>query len=856
MTGDVLLDEARLLSRNGRHVEALKKFQAAIELDRQCAEAWMGRGTALQALGRYQPSIEAFETAKDLAPERFKGEALYQMGNCAVRLGDRLRAIRLYDQSLEVAQSQTVWHNRGTAWFELGRFEQAAESYGRALDVAPANLATQMWRARALERLGREVPQGALNGTPREVANVWMQIGKHEYQAGDFEASLVAHDRAAAANPSLGWAWLGRGACLAGLGRPVDALMALDHAISLNDETRSLATAQRASLLHRMGKRGESVDEYRHLAEGEPRSIEECKAKAFALYSSDRYDEAIESLKTVQRLDPENAESLYIEGLCLQALGRNAESAEVLARFLELEPGHESAWFVRALCLAATGQAESALESCDRAIKLGLNSPQSMLLKGMVLRQLGRPVEAISVLEKTLERMPAWDEALYQLGLCHSECAEHQAAINAFDRVSEQAETSSLSIRALQMKGRSLEALGDSRAAQSCEATMMAYGALAEGRKEDAIQLFRAAMEADPKNAGASFRLGALLMDAGILEDAAKEMARGLELRPGNAPLWLTRGAVLGRLGRQPEELDCYKKALEADPLYAPALRNTGIALFEQNRFQESLDVYDRSLAIEDLNANALYGRGVCLSHLGRQAEAADALRRATEVAPDDADAWMDLGTCLVALKKYREALLAYRKAAELNPGKDLAKAIGELETATNDSERIRVLAMWAYWCLERADFEHAAQYFDAALEIDPQRNDFWNDRGICAEQLEGTDRAIEFFDRGLAIDPKDQKTWYNKAVSLQNLKRFEDAANAFARSIELHDAKELPPDEDLLHGHHNLGSCLLMCGKSEDGLDHLDMVLSLAREDPKRWQEEARRAASLRKMLLSQLSG
>ena len=102
--------------------------------------------------------------------------------------------------------------------------------------------------------------------------------------------------------------------------------------------------------------------------------------------------------------------------------------------------------------------------------------------------------------------------------------------------------------------------------------------------------------------------------------------------------------------------------------------------------------------------------------------EAADAFRRGTEVSPDDAGAWRDLG-CLVALKNYREALVAWQKTAELNPEMDVAKAIAELEAATDDSEQIRGLAMWAYWCLERGDFRPAEHYFDSALELDPRRD-------------------------------------------------------------------------------------------------------------------------------------
>ena len=201
----------------------------------------------------------------------------------------------------------------------------------------------------------------------------------------------------------------------------------------------------------------------------------------------------------IQLLDPENAHPPYIEGLCLQALGRNAEAADPLARFLKREPGHADAWFWRA-----------------------------------------------SAISKALERSPEWDEALYERGLCHSQSGDRAAAISDFARVLEQGTPSSHTMEALQMKAGLPESLGESRAAESCAVSARAYVALAEQRYREAIQFFCAALELDAKNAGASFRLAALLIDNGTLEDAEQEMARGLELRPRNAELWSTRGVVLG----------------------------------------------------------------------------------------------------------------------------------------------------------------------------------------------------------------------------------------------------------------------------------------------------------------------
>jgi tetratricopeptide (TPR) repeat protein len=105
----------------------------------------------------------------------------------------------------------------------------------------------------------------------------------------------------------------------------------------------------------------------------------------------------------------------------------------------------------------------------------------------------------------------------------------------------------------------------------------------------------------------------------------------------------------------------------------------------------------------------------------------------------------------------------------------------------------------------------------------------------------------MEFFQRALERAPENIGVHYNRGVSLMRLRRYEAAAEAFTRTIALHTARDLPVNADVMHAHHNLGSCLAMLRRKEDALDHFDVVAELARAEPLRWQEEARRAESLK---------
>lgn len=385
-------------------------------------------------------------------------------------------------------------------------------------------------------------------------------------------------------------------------------------------------------------------------------------------------------------------------------------------------------------------------------------------------------------------------------------------------------------------------------------------------RYEEAIQCFDKVLEQDPERDDVLYSRGVCHHHLGAHEDAVRDFDQVLEQGPPSiyslAALHFKAKslATLGRAGavqsctvteqayqalgedRFADAAALFRKALEADQFYAPALRNWAILLSELGRFEQALELYGRALSLEGQNTNAWYGRGVCLARLNRLPEAVQAFRRAVELAPNDAEAWKDLGTCLVQQQKYQEALEAWQKAAQLDPRIDLRENIRQLQTWTEG--QLHWPSMLAYAHFREGHLREAAAYFDASLAIDPRQDVLWNDRGLCAEHLEGPKRAIECFDRVLVIDPENAHAWYNRGVSLSNLGKFAESVAAFEKVLAIHRAKQLAPDENLLHGHHNLGASLWRLGKLEEAVDHFDEVLRLAREDPR--SDVARISATL----------
>ncbi len=65
----VLLQLAELALEGGDAEMALLRYQQAVEREPRSADAWTGKGTALQQLERYQEALEAYNRALELAPD-------------------------------------------------------------------------------------------------------------------------------------------------------------------------------------------------------------------------------------------------------------------------------------------------------------------------------------------------------------------------------------------------------------------------------------------------------------------------------------------------------------------------------------------------------------------------------------------------------------------------------------------------------------------------------------------------------------------------------------------------------------------------------------------------------------------
>jgi len=113
------------------------------------------------------------------------------------------------------------------------------------------------------------------------------------------------------------------------------------------------------------------------------------------------------------------------------------------------------------------------------------------------------------------------------------------------------------------------------------------------GELVEALRLIQAAVRANPKLGEMASDMGAILLQLARFDEALASYERALELRPDNANAHNGRGLVLCALGRYEEAVAAYGRAIEIDPGCAPARFHRGLAYLLTGNFAAGWDDYE-----------------------------------------------------------------------------------------------------------------------------------------------------------------------------------------------------------------------------------------------------------------------
>lgn len=87
---------------------------------------------------------------------------------------------------------------------------------------------------------------------------------------------------------------------------------------------------------------------------------------------------------------------------------------------------------------------------------------------------------------------------------------------------------------------------------------------------------------------------------------------------------------------------------------------------------------------------------------------------------------------------------------------------------------------------VKRGMYETALEYYDRALEINPESSDAWNNKGVALYNLDRIDEALECYNKALEINPSNLDAMRNIAFLHRARGDFEKAMELYETVIEM----------------------------------------------------------------------
>lgn len=189
-----------------------------------------------------------------------------------------------------------------------------------------------------------------------------------------------------------------------------------------------------------------------------------------------------------------------------------------------------------------------------------------------------------------------------------------------------------------------------------------------ERRYQEAVALYRRALEIKPLFWDGEYNLGVALEWLGDLDGAAAAYRTAMRYVPFRWEAHEALGRVLHKQGRSREAIVVLRAAADKAPTRPLLWVLLGQATAATSDYDGALDAFRRAVSIDSSSVWTLVELGNTLSGAGRDAQAVEAYRAALAVAPNDGIARLNLGNALGRMGRLREALAELEQAARLEP--------------------------------------------------------------------------------------------------------------------------------------------------------------------------------------------
>ncbi|MEG5136507.1 MULTISPECIES: tetratricopeptide repeat protein [unclassified Microcoleus] len=255
-----------------------------------------------------------------------------------------------------------------------------------------------------------------------------------------------------------------------------------------------------------------------------------------------------------------------------------------------------------------------------------------------------------------------------------------------------------------------------------------------------------------PEVATQYFNEGNQLLEEGKLEDAIAIFRRAIEVSPDISWCHQNLGEALAKLGQLEEAITAFRRAIELNPDFSWSYHHLGDALARQQQWEEAVVAFCRAIELNPEHFGSYCGLGQSWIELGQLDEAIAAYRQACDLNPDVDWIHHSLGNALRQRTELdlRGAIASYRRSIDINP--DDVQAYRKLLELQPDNFQV-------YWDLGNAlakqgDLDGAITTYQKAIELNSQEALVHQHLGEVLEQVGNLEAAVVSYRKGIELYP------------------------------------------------------------------------------------------------------
>lgn len=420
---------------------------------------------------------------------------------------------------------------------------------------------------------------------------------------------------------------------------------------------------------------------------GPPAAAREAKAEGDRLAGEGELEGAVDAYLRALEIEPEYALARNELGTALFRLGRLEEAMDEFEHAVRLDEDYATAWFNLAFASRRLESWERSAAAYERYTELRPDEPDAWYGLGLSLVELDRLLEAADALEAYSER--------------ESRPAREERAREARERAGELRRAAADAERA--PEDSSPEVVADPT--EGLEEAVVEESA-PEPPIEDALDHEHDHGAEISSGVSEHVRSGDLHLDSGEPSLAAASFRAALDLDPDNVEAIYKLAFAHARKGRHEKAIAGWERVLEIEPDNYGARRNievTRAGLEDEPRAEPSLDATPQARVepeppspTDRAAARQAYQRAIGSMGERRFEEALEELSEALRLDDGLVQAHVAKGSAFFALRRYDEARISYEAALEDASGMaaplyglgETYRALGDLERARHFYER------------------------------------------------------------------------------------------------------------------------------------------------------------------------